>query len=121
MIISNNNGEVEYYYCEDCNFRTYKLSDYNRHLATRKHKNMTNTDNYKKNIIQNYSCECGKTYKHRQSLHNHKKKCNNKNNENNNSDIDYEELYLKALKNNKEKICFKKLYLKLNIDLDTDL
>ena len=42
MIIPNNNGEVEYYYCEDCNFRTYKLSNYNRHLNTYKHENLSN-------------------------------------------------------------------------------
>lgn len=26
--------------------------------------------------MNKYNCECGKTYKHRQSLHLHKKKCN---------------------------------------------
>ena len=124
MIIPNNNGEVEYYYCEPCNFRCRKLSNYNVHLFTNKHQNLsngniTNNTNVKNN--KKYTCSCGKIYKHASSLSFHKKNCINKNNENNNSEIDYEELYLKALKNNKEKICFKKLYLKLNIDLDTDL
>tara|TARA_B100001063_G_C16279712_1_gene318573 strand:- start:107 stop:481 length:375 start_codon:yes stop_codon:yes gene_type:complete len=112
---------IKQFNCLTCNFTCIKKGDYNRHLTTRKHKNMTNTDNYKKNIIQKYSCECGKTYKHRQSLHNHKKTCSYINNTNNESEIDYEELYFKALKNNKEKICFKNLYLKLNIDLNTYL
>jgi hypothetical protein len=46
-----------------------------------KHKNKLNTDieaslNPKDKNFQDYQCECGKTYKHRQSLYNHKVKCN---------------------------------------------
>lgn len=29
-------------------------------------------------INKNYQCDCGKIYKHRQSLYNHNKKCNYK-------------------------------------------
>jgi Txe/YoeB family toxin of Txe-Axe toxin-antitoxin module len=40
------------------------------------------------NLLENkYLCECGKKYKHRQSLYNHKKKCKNNISEMNDSEI----------------------------------
>jgi hypothetical protein len=66
---------AEKFICEDCNFVSSKKSDYERHLMTRKHKILTNT--YKKNAENaEYICVCGKQYKHRQSLHNHRIRCN---------------------------------------------
>ncbi len=80
--------------CDICDFICSKQSNYAKHLMTRKHKNtskiLTNTyilasknaenaenvenvDNSE--ISNNIVCECGKEYKHRQSLWNHKKKC----------------------------------------------
>ena len=67
---------AEKYYCIDCDFACSKKSNYDKHILTRKHKILTNT--YKKMPDENeqiYECECGKTYKHRQSLYTHKKKC----------------------------------------------
>jgi hypothetical protein len=70
------------FYCQNCDFECCKKSNYEKHVLTPKHKNtdkiLTNT--YKKNATpQNifYICNCGKRYKHRQSLFNHKKKCSN--------------------------------------------
>ena len=64
------------FYCEFCDFECSKKGDYNRHILTDKHKNRENT--YPKNIITSqhkmFFCECGKKYKHNQSLYNHKKK-----------------------------------------------
>ena len=68
---------AEIFYCIDCDFKCSKKSNYDKHLSTRKHKILTNT--YKKmpdDKIEIYKCECGKEYKHRQSLYTHKKKCN---------------------------------------------
>ena len=64
------------YICEKCNFYSNNKNDYRRHIDTKKH----NTYKYLQNDLQKnsnilYSCECGKNYKHRQSLNNHKKKC----------------------------------------------
>ena len=77
--------------CDICDFICSKQSNYIKHLMTRKHKNMSkiltntyilasknaenveNVDNSE--ITNNIVCECGKEYKHRQSLWNHKKKC----------------------------------------------
>ena len=67
---------AEKYYCKECDFTCFKKSNYDQHLLTRKHKILTNT--YKKMPDYNeqiYTCECGKQYKHRQSLYTHKKKC----------------------------------------------
>ena len=67
---------AEKYNCKKCNFKCSKLSDYNRHLLTAKHKNTTNTTNTTKiQQIPKYVCECGRAYKHRASLFNHKKTC----------------------------------------------
>ena len=77
--------------CEKCDFVCSKQSDWKRHLVTLKH---TNTDTFtpKTATCQNiFNCECGKQYKHRQSLFNHKKICTASNyiiTENVNKDID---------------------------------
>jgi small nuclear ribonucleoprotein (snRNP)-like protein len=69
------------YYCEKCHFICCKKSNYNIHLLTAKH---LNTYNYLQNDLQKnaenaennyYTCDCGKKYKHRQSMYTHKKKC----------------------------------------------
>ena len=69
---------AEDYYCKFCKFKCSKYSDYTRHLLTAKHKRMTNDD--AKNAVKNdtvngYKCDCGKMYRYRQGLHQHKKKC----------------------------------------------
>ena len=67
------------YSCEKCDFKCCNKKDFKRHLATDKHKMMTN--DYTK-IPENpkaYICECGKSYKYRQGLSVHKKKCTVKN------------------------------------------
>ena len=84
MTISNNMSDMktpknaEKYMCENCDFKCSKKSDYDRHLMTTKHKMMTNDDNTDDKNTKNatsYMCVCGKSYKHRQGLSLHKKKC----------------------------------------------
>lgn len=61
------------YECKDCDYKSCNKKDYKRHLTTPKHKRITN--DYKKNPIK-FICEfCNKSYKHRQNLYRHKKKC----------------------------------------------
>jgi len=66
------------YNCNICHYTCSYKSDLNKHLLTRKHiytyNILTNTDENSAKLGE-YSCECGNTYKHRQSLFNHKKKC----------------------------------------------
>jgi len=61
------------YICEKCSFNSNNKSDYNRHLQTKKH----NTDPYLPNTYQKtvHKCLCGKSYKHKQSIYNHRKTC----------------------------------------------
>ncbi len=73
---------AEQFYCDKCHFKCCKPSDWGRHIVTRKHidtyKILTNSNEFyaeNANVTNNYVCECGKEYKHRQSLWNHKKKC----------------------------------------------
>ena len=77
MNLMPNNSEK--YYCEKCNFKCSKLSNYNKHLLTLKHKNITiSTSNEQKNAKKcqtKFICECGKEYGARNSLWYHKKKC----------------------------------------------
>lgn len=73
------------YSCINCDYYTDSKKDFEKHLATQKHKNRINNDEKGTNnntsnikIPENpkYCCECGKEYKYRQGLFQHKKKCN---------------------------------------------
>ena len=64
--------------CSQCNFECSKLSNFNKHLSTRKHKMLTNVDNFGAvDAIEQkvFECCCGNKYKYRQSFFVHKKKC----------------------------------------------
>ena len=89
MTDKTDSKNAEKYVCAICDFKCCKKSNFDNHLLTLKHKNtvkiLTNTD--AKNaenapaienteIKNNFRCDCGKEYKHRQSLFTHKKNCN---------------------------------------------
>jgi hypothetical protein len=109
--------------CIYCDFTTCNKKDYNRHLLSAKHLNtakiLPNTDDLgpqKPQILNTFICECGKDYKHRQSLFNHKKKCSN------HEKIIYEdntlnekEIIMTLLQQNNQLHC---LFFKLNIFVD---
>ena len=69
--------------CNICDFNTSNKKDFSKHLLTLKHKNTdkillyTDTKPQKtpNDVINTFVCECGKYYKHRQSLFTHKKSC----------------------------------------------
>jgi len=73
----------EIWECKKCNFICCYESDFNRHKMTAKHKRLTLADAKKREKrvdINNpnqseFICDCGKKYKHRQSLHKHQQKC----------------------------------------------
>jgi hypothetical protein len=58
--------------CICCNYITSRKSQYNRHLLTAKHINLTNPN---KKVLHCHECDCGKKYKHLSSLCAHKKSC----------------------------------------------
>lgn len=64
---------AKFFECKICNYTTSKKNDYDKHILTRKHKILTN--DLQKVANSDFYCFCGKKYKHRQSLNNHKKKC----------------------------------------------
>ncbi len=102
------------FYCEKCNYKCSKQSDFNKHLLTRKHNLETNGNH----IIINNSpdiCDiCNKKYVNRSGLWKHKKKCSiaqgeetsntnttqpTHNTNTNNTDVDKELLIKMLLKN----------------------
>ena len=62
------------YTCESCNFICSKQSNYNTHLLTRKHKKITDGNNFDAKKI--YKCICGSIYKYASGYCRHKKNCN---------------------------------------------
>ena len=61
------------FYCEKCNFKCSKNSDWNRHLLTRKHKMEIDGNNWKS---KNAVCKiCEKTFKTASGLWKHEQKC----------------------------------------------
>ena len=83
MTDAKNAENAEKFYCINCHFICSKKSNYVKHLLTRKHQNtdaiLTNTDAKNAENAAPYYCDCGKHYKHRQSMFNHKKVCKLKN------------------------------------------
>ena len=71
---------AEIFYCEYCDFKCFKYSDWERHIVRPKHiKNENDNENGKngnekspKNALFNSVCSCGKVYKHASGLSRHK-------------------------------------------------
>ena len=93
------------YYCEKCNYGTSRKSSIDKHYSTAQHNLRTNTNEMLQKVAIDYSCECGKNYKHASSLWNHKKKCDqisnnndtidsNSNNSNNSNNIKNNDLVI---------------------------
>ena len=61
--------------CENCDYNTSNKKDFDKHLRTDKHFRLMNTDTKSQKSLKQYTCECGKAYKHSQSLFNHRKRC----------------------------------------------
>jgi len=69
--------KVPEFHCDICNYNTSRNSQYVRHLVTDKHQMLTKTYHGDYQKIKDIICSnCGKKYKHRQSLFKHKKTCN---------------------------------------------
>ena len=70
--------------CQTCDYKCFRKNDYLKHIETKKHQILTNTDKIlthtntnlaDQKLCKEYKCHCGRIYKHRQSLFTHKKKC----------------------------------------------
>jgi hypothetical protein len=85
--------------CKLCNYFTSKLSEFNKHLATVKHKkrqNETFETEMEQKISKNHQCICGVYFNSRTTLWRHKKKCNT------NSDISDIAANVQSVLNDKE-------------------
>jgi len=70
---------AENFYCEKCNFKCSKKSNYDIHLTTAKHKKILD-DTSQMLISRMYSCnKCGHEYKYHSGLWRHKQKCTGEN------------------------------------------
>lgn len=59
------NTNCESYTCIPCKYKTDRKFNYNQHLETKKHKELTE-----------FKCNaCGKFYKHQPNLYRHRKEC----------------------------------------------
>lgn len=63
------------FFCEICNYNTFRESQYNRHISTDKHKRLTMTNKKVPKGSVKFICECGKEYVHASSLSKHRKNC----------------------------------------------
>jgi hypothetical protein len=74
----NTSNYINSFVCKTRDFICSKKGDWSRHILTAKHKNLTNSNICdKKNI---YNCNiCNKSYKSRNGLWNHNKKCQSNN------------------------------------------
>ena len=91
------------FYCEKCNYKCCKQSEYNKHILTNKHKILQNPT---LDIVgmKKYECNCGKIYKHSSTLYTHKKICKINTNENINivSESSDKELIMLLIQENSE-------------------
>ena len=78
MSIKNPKKNQLKYSCNLCDFKSSNKKDFNRHLLTAKHEILQNTTKKpQKTPYGEYTCNCGKQYRHHSSLWTHKKTCKN--------------------------------------------
>jgi len=96
--------------CEKCNFSCSKKSNYNKHFLTAKHKMVHNdTNKMPKNAAAHICDNCGKQYTYHSGLSRHKQKCNikkieetNEQNEQQNDELSYKDMFIELMKQNQE-------------------
>ena len=117
-MLTKKSPKVAFYKCINCHYITNKKSDYNKHLLTRKHHKratfnvssqsltgkgdnvarITNNDKYKESLC--YECiTCNRSYKSREGLWYHKKRCAISDNSSSSSN-DLTELVMKVIEQN---------------------
>jgi hypothetical protein len=78
MIQKSSEKSSKIYECRICDYTTSRKSQFDRHLSTQKHKNRQNDTNDTKKVpfsSDEFICNCGKRYSHKQNLYRHQKAC----------------------------------------------
>ena len=70
--IKTRQNSPQKFYCEKCDYKCFKLSDFNKHKMTAKHKMVKNGI---KNSPSLFECVCGKAYKYQPGLSRHRQQC----------------------------------------------
>ncbi len=100
MITKKFQNSDQNFHCELCNYYGNRLSQFQRHLQTKKHlkQEMITNDN-KKVPNKIFSCECGKIYKYNSGYSRHKKTCEfiNKKNKNDSTELANNDSVVKML------------------------
>ena len=107
MLTNFTSKNINLFYCENCDFKCCKKGDFNRHVLTSKHQNLTQSNINLHQKTSNHICDnCNKIYKSRVGLWGHKKKCLNKkekiNETTENSDLNDKDLILTLIQQNNE-------------------
>ena len=77
MFPTKKSPKISYkFFCEKCDYKCNKNSEFNKHILTDKHKILQNPTS-SNDTAKQYMCNCGKKYKHSSTLYAHKKKCEN--------------------------------------------
>ena len=104
------------FFCEKCNYKCNKKSEFNKHLLTAKHKRIVNGSEkslpINKTQDEKFVCICGKAYKYDTGYYRHKKNCNGIMLNDNNLDQDKTvQTMIELIKQNNE---FKQLLVEQN-------
>jgi hypothetical protein len=117
ILLNDKTGKT--FTCQDCDFKCSYLSDWKRHISTRKHK-VSNGGNKMDMISGNetdlYECHCGKNFKTNSGLWKHKKKCTYTYTEDNDDKNDDEDMMIDGI-NIKDKDALVFYLLKQNAEL----
>jgi len=76
MLKALDENDNKLFKCECCDYSTSKKNNLTKHFDSQKHKIIKRYFDFQNEVAKaNPQCVCGKTYKHRQSLHTHRKTC----------------------------------------------
>ena len=99
MATNGNNFSQQIFYCKNCDYTTYKKSDFNKHIQTVKHSRHILETQMSQNKKLHICQLCNKQYHDRTGLWKHKKTCNDKKDVNNSN---LKDLVLEVIHQNSE-------------------
>ena len=93
------------YLCDSCDYITSKKTDFNKHVLTRKHLQLTNVNIQETGIVALHSCStCNKTYRSRVGLWKHTKVCSHGVKESNDDDTPNQNIVIYKYEKNENDI-----------------